>query len=50
MKVAFFDRDGTIIADYPDHEWSEVKHPVFIDGAIPTNPPHSYQSIMIELH
>jgi D-glycero-D-manno-heptose 1,7-bisphosphate phosphatase len=36
LKVAFFDRDGTIIDDYPDHVWSKVKHPVFIDGAIPT--------------
>ncbi|RCW64540.1 D-glycero-alpha-D-manno-heptose-1,7-bisphosphate 7-phosphatase [Saliterribacillus persicus] len=36
MKVAFFDRDGTIIEDYPDHEWTSIMHPVFIDGAINT--------------
>ena len=36
MKVAFFDRDGTIIEDYPDDEWAGIKHPVFIDGSINT--------------
>lgn len=36
MKVAFFDRDGTIIDDYPDHEWTNIKQPIFIDGAIRT--------------
>ncbi|MBS4207693.1 HAD-IIIA family hydrolase [Bacillus sp. FJAT-50079] len=36
MKVAFFDRDGTIIDDYPDHEWMKIRQPVFIDGAIQT--------------
>ncbi|ENH96048.1 histidinol-phosphate phosphatase [Gracilibacillus halophilus YIM-C55.5] len=36
MKVAFFDRDGTIIKDYPDHEWTSIMHPVFMDGAINT--------------
>lgn len=36
MKVAFFDRDGTIINDYPDHEWTVIKQPKFIDGAIQT--------------
>ncbi len=36
MKVAFFDRDGTIIEDYPDHEWSSIENPVFIEGAINT--------------
>ncbi|MBB6451182.1 D-glycero-D-manno-heptose 1,7-bisphosphate phosphatase [Geomicrobium halophilum] len=36
FKIAFFDRDGTIIEDYPDHEWTNVKHPVFIDGSINT--------------
>ena len=34
MKVAFFDRDGTIIEDYPDNVWTEVKEPKFIEGAI----------------
>ena len=34
MKVAFFDRDGTIIVDYPDNVWTEVNEPKFIDGAI----------------
>ncbi|EZH65252.1 D,D-heptose 1,7-bisphosphate phosphatase [Bacillaceae bacterium JMAK1] len=36
MNVAFFDRDGTIIEDYEDHEWTNVHKPVFIDGAIET--------------
>ncbi|GAK01237.1 HAD-IIIA family hydrolase [Geomicrobium sp. JCM 19055] len=36
MNVAFFDRDGTIIEDYEDHEWARVKKPVFMDGAIET--------------
>ncbi|MGN7410827.1 D-glycero-alpha-D-manno-heptose-1,7-bisphosphate 7-phosphatase [Sporosarcina sp. SAFN-010] len=36
MKVAFFDRDGTIIDDYPDHKWTNIKRPIFLDGAIRT--------------
>ncbi|WP_342601122.1 HAD-IIIA family hydrolase [Psychrobacillus sp. FSL H8-0483] len=36
MRVAFFDRDGTIIEDYSDHEWTRIEHPVFIDGSIST--------------
>jgi D-glycero-D-manno-heptose 1,7-bisphosphate phosphatase len=36
LKVAFFDRDGTIIEDYPDHEWTGIEHPVFIEGSINT--------------
>lgn len=36
MKVAFFDRDGTIIDDYPDREWTSIKRPIFLDGAIRT--------------
>ncbi|SFL70749.1 D-glycero-D-manno-heptose 1,7-bisphosphate phosphatase [Gracilibacillus orientalis] len=36
MKVAFFDRDGTIIEDYPDHERSNVEYPVLIEGAMNT--------------
>jgi D-glycero-D-manno-heptose 1,7-bisphosphate phosphatase len=36
LKVAFFDRDGTIIEDYPDNSWTSIKHPVFIDGSINT--------------
>ncbi|QGH36695.1 HAD-IIIA family hydrolase [Gracilibacillus salitolerans] len=36
MKVAFFDRDGTIIEDYPDHEWSSLEYPVFLEGAVNT--------------
>lgn len=34
MKVAFLDRDGTIIKDYPDREWANVKIPEFLDGSI----------------
>lgn len=36
MKVAFFDRDGTIIEDYPDHMWTHIKDPVFLADAIET--------------
>lgn len=36
MKVAFFDRDGTIIEDYPDHVWTNVKRPVFLADSIET--------------
>ena len=36
MKVAFFDRDGTIIEDYPDHEWTSIKKPVFLLDSIET--------------
>lgn len=34
MKVAFLDRDGTIIEDYEDNLWSSITEPVFIDGSI----------------
>lgn len=34
MKVAFIDRDGTIIQDYPDESWKEVEQPIFLEGAI----------------
>lgn len=34
MKVAFLDRDGTIIKDYPDSEWSKIKTPEFLVGTI----------------
>lgn len=33
MKVAFLDRDGTIIEDYPDEAWRNAKAPVFLNGA-----------------
>jgi D-glycero-D-manno-heptose 1,7-bisphosphate phosphatase len=36
LKVAFFDRDGTIIEDYPDHEWTYIKNPVFLPDSIET--------------
>ena len=36
LKVAFFDRDGTIIEDYPDQEWANVKRPVFLTDSIET--------------
>jgi D-glycero-D-manno-heptose 1,7-bisphosphate phosphatase len=36
LRVAFFDRDGTIIEDYPDHEWTGINHPEFIDDSINT--------------
>ena len=34
MKAAFFDRDGTIIKDYPDEQWSYINSPEFLDGSI----------------
>lgn len=34
MKIAFLDRDGTIIKDYPDEKWAMIKHSQFLDGSI----------------
>ena len=34
MKVAFMDRDGTIVKDYPDNVWSSIEKPEFLDGSI----------------
>jgi D-glycero-D-manno-heptose 1,7-bisphosphate phosphatase len=34
LKVAFLDRDGTIIEDYEDNLWSSITEPVFINGSI----------------
>lgn len=34
MKVAFLDRDGTIIHDYEDEYWKFIIEPEFISGAI----------------
>ena len=34
MKVAFLDRDGTIIEDYEDELWRNITEPIFIDGSI----------------
>jgi D-glycero-D-manno-heptose 1,7-bisphosphate phosphatase len=34
MKIAFLDRDDTIIEDYPDEEWKFINEPVFLDGSI----------------
>lgn len=36
LKIAFFDRDGTIIEDYPDEEWSSITQPDFLPGSIET--------------
>lgn len=36
LKIAFFDRDGTIIKDYPDEEWSTITHPEFLPHSIET--------------
>lgn len=33
MKVAFFDRDGTIAEDYPDDKWAYINKPVFMPYA-----------------
>lgn len=34
LKIAFLDRDGTIIKDYPDEKWREIKKPEFLEGSI----------------
>lgn len=34
MKVAFLDRDGTLIKDYEDEKWKEVEEPEFLKGTI----------------
>ena len=34
LKIAFLDRDGTIIKDYPDEKWREIKGPEFLEGSI----------------
>ena len=34
VKVAFLDRDGTIIRDHPDADWKHVKTPEFLEGTI----------------
>jgi D-glycero-D-manno-heptose 1,7-bisphosphate phosphatase len=34
MKVAFLDRDGTIIKDYPDEQWRDVEEPEFFPDSI----------------
>ena len=34
MKIAFFDRDGTIALDYPDDEWSHIDTPILMPYAI----------------
>ena len=34
MKIAFLDRDGTIIKDYRDEEWRNISDPEFLDGSL----------------
>lgn len=36
MKIAFMDRDGTIVKSYPDEEWQNVREPEILEGAIET--------------
>lgn len=36
MKIAFLDRDGTIIEDYKDSQWSFIEKPIFVSTAIET--------------
>ena len=31
MKIAFLDRDGTIMKDYPDNIWGQIETPDFFD-------------------
>lgn len=34
MKIAFLDRDGTIVKDYADKEWTNIKEPELLSGSI----------------
>ena len=34
MKIAFLDRDGTIIRDYRDEDWKHIRSPEFLEGSI----------------
>ena len=34
LKIAFLDRDGTLIKDYPDEKWREIKEPEFLECSI----------------
>jgi D-glycero-D-manno-heptose 1,7-bisphosphate phosphatase len=34
MKIAFLDRDGTIVSEYPDEVWPSISVPEFLPGAI----------------
>ena len=34
MKVAFIDRDGTIIKEYPDEEWRYVTEPILLKDSL----------------
>lgn len=34
LKIAFLDRDGTLIKDYPDEKLREIKEPEFLEGSI----------------
>ncbi|SDY52976.1 Polynucleotide kinase 3 phosphatase [Proteiniborus ethanoligenes] len=34
MKVAFLDRDGTIIEDYEDELWRNKTEPIFLSGSL----------------
>ncbi len=34
LKVAFLDRDGTIIKDYDEEEWKRKTEPEFLNGSI----------------
>ena len=34
MKIAFLDRDGTIVSEYPDELWPSISVPEFLPGAV----------------
>jgi len=36
MKVAFCDRDGTLIKDYPDEDWRFIEEPEFFEDTVAT--------------
>ena len=36
MKIAFCDRDGTLIKDYPDENWRLIEEPEFFEDTIAT--------------
>lgn len=34
LKIAFLDRDGTLVKEYPDEEWAFIQKPEFIEGTV----------------
>lgn len=34
MNIAFLDRDGTIVRDYPDEQWRDITQPEMLTGSV----------------